>query len=69
MWNDETGAFCRPYQPYRTISALHLAGPGKRTAYRIRRTGGREFITMIRYGAAPKDVAATAPAGLSIVAQ
>jgi hypothetical protein len=69
MWNDEAGAFCRPYQPYRTISALHLAGPGKRTAYRIRRTGGGEFITMIRYGAAPMEGAATAPAGLSVAVQ
>ena len=47
MWNDEAGAFCRPYGPHRTISALHLAGPGKRTAYRIKRTGGGEFLAMI----------------------
>jgi hypothetical protein len=55
MWSDEAEAFCRPYAPHTVISALHLAGPGKRTAYRIRRTGGGEFTTMIRYGAAPGE--------------
>ena len=53
MWNDETHAFCEPLAPYRTISALHLAGPGKRAAYRVRRTGGGAFLTRILPGAAP----------------
>ena len=53
MWNDETGAFCEPYPPYRPIAALHLAGPGKRTVYRVRRTGGAAFNAMIRFGMAP----------------
>lgn len=69
MWNDAAGGFCRPYAPHAVISALHLAGPGKRTAYRIERTGGGSFTTMIRYGAAPKDPPMTAPAGLSVAAQ
>ena len=69
MWNDEAGAFCRPYAPHRIISALHLAGPGKRTAYRIERTGGGTFTTMIRYGAAPVGPPMAAPAGLSVAAQ
>jgi len=70
MWNDKAGAFCRPYQPYAPISALHLAGPGKRTAYRIQRTGGGEFTAMIRYGTAPKAAPMVeAPAGLSVAAQ
>ena len=69
MWNDEAGAFCRPYAPHRIISALHLAGPGKRTAYRIERTGGGNFTTMIRYGAAPVGPPMAAPAGLSVAAQ
>ncbi|HEV2673909.1 MAG TPA: hypothetical protein VGV37_05160 [Aliidongia sp.] len=69
MWNDDTGTFCTPYAPYKTISALHLAGPGKRTAYRIGRTGGGNFTTMIRYGAAPKDAPMASPAGLSVAAQ
>lgn len=53
MWNDAEGCFCEPYPPHRRISALHLAGPGKRTAYPVRRTGGTEFQTIIRMGAAP----------------
>jgi hypothetical protein len=53
MWNDEAQEFCEPYPPYRRISALHLAGPGKRTVYRIRRTGGSAFNAMIRFGMAP----------------
>ncbi|HUN46107.1 MAG TPA: hypothetical protein VMU85_06295 [Stellaceae bacterium] len=53
MWNDEANAFCEPYAPYRTVSALHLAGPAKRTSYAIQRTGGQTFETMIRYGAGP----------------
>jgi hypothetical protein len=54
MWNDAEQCFCEPYAPFRRISALHLAGPGKRTAYPIRRTGGGpQFQTIIRYGAAP----------------
>jgi hypothetical protein len=69
MWNDEAGAFCRPYQPYSTISALHLAGPGKRTAYKIQRTGGGEFLAMIRYGVTPKGApAAVASPSLSVPA-
>lgn len=54
MWNDEVGAFCEPYAPYRTVSALHLAGPAKRTSYAIQRTGGQTFETMIRYGVRPE---------------
>jgi hypothetical protein len=53
MWNDESGEFCEPYPPFRPIAALHLAGPGKRTVYRIRRTGGAAFNAMIRFGMAP----------------
>lgn len=54
MWNDEARAFCEPRPPYRTISALHLAGPGKRETYGIRRTGGGEFRTRILPGASPE---------------
>ena len=53
MWNDEAGAFCKPYPPYELIGAVHLAGPAKRTAYDIRRTGGGSFRTYILRGAAP----------------
>jgi hypothetical protein len=56
MWNDELGCFCEPYAPYRPISAIHLAGPGKRTVYPIRRTGGGSFETLIRYGVTPGAV-------------
>jgi hypothetical protein len=58
MWNDAENCFCEPYAPYKRISAIHLAGPGKRTAYPIRRTGGAQFQTVIRYGAAPAAAAA-----------
>ncbi len=60
MWNDEAEAFCEPYTPYRVVSALHLAGPAKRTTYQIRRTGGGTFETMIRFGAKPPAAAAAA---------
>jgi hypothetical protein len=60
MWNDEAEAFCEPYAPYRVLSALHLAGPAKRTSYQIRRTGGGAFETMIRYGAGPATAAVAA---------
>jgi hypothetical protein len=53
MWNDAERSFCEPYPPYRTISALHLAGPGKSTTYRIQRTGGGVFHGMIRHGVTP----------------
>ena len=53
MWSDEMQEFCEPYPPYRPIGALHLAGPGKRTVYRIKRTGGADFQAMIRFGMAP----------------
>ncbi len=60
MWNDAAEAFCEPYAPYRVVSALHLAGPAKRTTYQIRRTGGGTFETMIRFGAKPPAAAAAA---------
>ena len=63
MWNDAAGAFCRPYAPFDPIAALHLAGPGKRTAYRIGRTGGGSFTTLVRRGASPTNVIGAAPAG------
>lgn len=53
MWNDEARLFCEPRPPFRPISALHLAGPGKSTAYEVQRTGGGRFATMILPGAAP----------------
>jgi len=60
MWSDDDEAFCQPYAPYRVLSALHLAGPAKRTSYRIQRTRGGAFETMIRYGARPAAAAAAA---------
>lgn len=53
MWNDEAARFCVPRAPYRTIGAMHLAGPAKRTLYRIRRTGGGSFSTYLVPGASP----------------
>ncbi len=60
MWNDDAQAFCEPYAPYRVLSALHLAGPAKRSTYQVRRTGGGSFETMIRYGVKPPATAAAA---------
>lgn len=54
MWNDDARAFCHPYAPYAPISVLHLAGPGKRRAYDVRRTGGGVFRTRILPGASPE---------------
>jgi hypothetical protein len=53
MWNDELGVFCKPYSPYEPISVLHLAGPGKRNVYAVRRAGGGVFQTRILPGASP----------------
>jgi hypothetical protein len=55
MWNDEAAAFCEPVAPFTPIGALHLAGPAKRTAYHIRRTGGGAFSTCLLYGASPEQ--------------
>ncbi len=56
MWNDAENALCEPYPPYRAIGAVHLAGPGKTTAYTIRRTGGGSFEAKLLYGvAAPEE--------------
>jgi len=55
MWNDAEGALCEPYPPYRTIGAVHLAGPGKTMAYDIRRTGGGSFKAKLLQGVKPLD--------------
>lgn len=55
MWNDAEGMLCEPYPPYRTIGAVHLAGPGKTTAYDIRRTGGGSFKAKLLQGVKPLD--------------
>ncbi len=53
MWNDTTQTLCEPYAPYRTIGAVHLAGPGKTTRYAIRRTGGGRFEALLQQGVQP----------------
>jgi hypothetical protein len=58
MWHDDLKLFCEPHPPYRAIRALHLAGPAKRTAYRIRRSGGGYFTSCLLQGAAPHAPAA-----------
>jgi hypothetical protein len=64
MWNDALGAFCKPYAPYEPIDAVHLAGPGKRRVYTVRRTGGGSFTTRILPGASPvRPALAPAEAG------
>lgn len=55
MWNDDEGVYCRPYAPYARIGAMHLAGPGKRTVYTVRRTGGGAFKTLVRRGSSPSN--------------
>jgi len=59
MWNDEAASFCEPLPPFTPIGALHLAGPAKRTAYQIRRTGGGAFTTCLLHGATPDAPAAS----------
>ena len=54
MWNDELGLLCKPYAPYEAIRTVHLAGPAKRTAYDVRRTGGGSFSTYLVRGASPE---------------
>lgn len=53
MWNDDEDALCEPYAPYRPIGAIHLAGPGKTTAYSVKRTGGGEFQAFLMQGVRP----------------
>ncbi len=53
MWNDDEARFCVPRPPYTAIGAMHLAGPAKRTLYRIRRTGGGSFASYLVPGASP----------------
>ncbi len=59
MWNDRSEAFCVPRPPYQPIGALHLAGPAKKTVYRVRRTGGGTFSTCLVHGASPAHPAAS----------
>ena len=61
MWNDAAGAFCQPRAPYDPIEVLHLAGPGKRLIYDVRRTGGGGFATRILPGASPGRGIAASP--------
>ncbi len=61
MWNDSREMFCKPYAPFAPIGALHLAGPAKRTAYQIRRTGGETFTSFVTFGATPSRPAAHGP--------
>jgi hypothetical protein len=61
MWNDELGVFCEPRAPYRPIGAMHLAGPAKRTRYRIKRSGGGDFETFLLQGAGPDAPVLLAP--------
>lgn len=37
MWNDDAGAFCKPYLPSDPIGVVCLASPAERTIYNIRR--------------------------------
>ena len=53
MWNTERQALCVPYAPFAVISAVHLAGPGKRTVYAIKQTRGPAFQAVLRYGVSP----------------
>ena len=55
MWNDTEDTLCEPYPPYRTIGAVHLAGPGKTKTYRTRRSGGGSFEAMLFQGVAPPE--------------
>ncbi len=57
MWNDAAGAYCKPYAPYEPIGALHLAGPAKRKAFEVRRTGGGSFTSYILRGTSPASPA------------
>ena len=53
MWNDDVGALCEPYAPFRPLGAVHLAGPGKSKDYAIKRTGGGSFTARLLYGVHP----------------
>jgi hypothetical protein len=53
MWDDKKKIYCKPYAPYDSIAALHLAGPAKRKAFQVKRTSGGSFNTFILRGTSP----------------
>ena len=61
MWDDANGAYCKPYAPYQSLRAIHLAGPAKRKQFVIRRTGGGSFTTFIVRGTSPTNPVTTDP--------
>ena len=69
MWNDEAAAFCKPYAPFDTIGALHLAGPAKHTRYNVRRTGGGSFESFLVRGASPDTPSLSCLQGVSAAPQ
>jgi hypothetical protein len=48
-WDEHTGLFCRPRQPYTPLSVLHLAGPAKSRTYDIDLLAGGQRSMSLRY--------------------
>jgi hypothetical protein len=62
MWDDARQVYCKPYAPFAPLRALHLAGPAKRKVFRIRRTGGGFFDTVLLRGTSPATPLGALPA-------
>ncbi len=51
IWNEQTKLFCRPGEPHRPLSILHLAGPAKTRTYEIEQTAGGTKVMSLRFPA------------------
>ena len=50
VWDAGNRRFCKPYAPYEPLTILHLAGPAKRSSYRLRVRSGGEIEARLGYG-------------------
>ena len=50
MWDESRRSFCKPYAPHEALAILHLAGPAKRSSYRLRTRSGGEIEARLSYG-------------------
>lgn len=49
VWNKQTNLFCRPGEPFKPLSILHLAGPAKNRTYEIEQADGGKKTMSLRF--------------------
>jgi hypothetical protein len=49
VWDEAARRLCKPYAPYEPIAILHLAGPAKRSSYRLRTRAGGQLEARLSY--------------------